>query len=128
MFTNYINKGLKIGRMCGPFLVSNPPCSKFQINPCGLVKKKDTNPKAYRVISHLSAPFGASINDGINIIEFATKYKNLNHAIGWIMQYRKGCLLSKIDIQDAYRILLYTLSIRFCKEFNVKASYTSTKC
>ncbi|RIB27817.1 hypothetical protein C2G38_2159543 [Gigaspora rosea] len=67
---------------------------------------KDTNPKAYGVISHLSALCGTSVNDGIDIIEFATKYENLNHAIGWIMQYGAGCLLSKVDIQDAYRILL----------------------
>ncbi|CAG8648486.1 7121_t:CDS:1 [Dentiscutata heterogama] len=103
--TNYINSEIAIGRMCGPFSINNPPCSIFQVNPCGLVEKKNTNPKVYRVISHLSSPLGTSINDGIDRIEFATKYENLNHAIGWITKYGRGCLLSKIDIQDAYRIL-----------------------
>lgn len=102
---NYINSEISIGRMCGPFAIDNPPCSNFQVNPCGLVEKKNTNPKAYRIISHLSSPLGTSINDGIDRIEFTTKYENINHAIGWITQYGRGCLLSKIDIQDAYRIL-----------------------
>jgi hypothetical protein len=79
--TNYIESELTIGRMCGPFNLEEPPCSAFQINPCGLVEKKGTNPKTYRVISHLSAPTGTSINDGIDGIEFATKYENINHAV-----------------------------------------------
>ncbi|CAG8687729.1 5815_t:CDS:2 [Ambispora leptoticha] len=103
--TNYINSELALGRMCRPFTMNNLPCTLFQINPCGLVKKKNTKPKSYRVISHLSAPSGKSINDGINNTDFITKYENINHAISWIIQYGRGCLLSKIDIQDAYRIL-----------------------
>ncbi|CAG8714272.1 4468_t:CDS:2, partial [Ambispora leptoticha] len=59
-FARYIQDELAQGRMCGPFSEQQPPCQLFQINPCGLVAKKDTNPKVYRVISHLSAPFGAN--------------------------------------------------------------------
>ncbi|CAG8605822.1 9922_t:CDS:2 [Ambispora leptoticha] len=103
--TKYIEDELSVGHMCGPFTLENPLCSAFQINPCGLVEKKDTNLRVYRVISHLSAPTGTSINDGINVTEFATKYENINHAVNWIIQYWKGCLLSKIDIKDAYCIL-----------------------
>ncbi|RIB30469.1 hypothetical protein C2G38_2152619 [Gigaspora rosea] len=54
------------------------------------IEKKGNNLKTYRVISHLSAPAGASINDGIDVIDFATKYKNINHAVRWITQYGKG--------------------------------------
>lgn len=103
--TKYIESEISLGRMCGPFTLDNPPCSKFQINPCGLVEKKGTKAKVYRVISHLSAPSGNSINDGIDPTDFATKYENVNHAIRWIIEYGHRCLLSKIDIQDAYCIL-----------------------
>ncbi|CAG8539498.1 14107_t:CDS:10 [Dentiscutata heterogama] len=88
--TNYINSEIAIGRMCGPFTIDDLPCLTFQINPCGLVEKKNTNPKVYRIISHLSAPCGTSINDGIDPTEFTTKYENLNHAISWITQYGRA--------------------------------------
>ncbi|CAG8582897.1 3785_t:CDS:2, partial [Dentiscutata heterogama] len=101
----YIQEEISKGHICSPFTEELPPCDLYQINPCGLVEKKGTNTKVYRVISHLSAPFGSSINDGIDSLEFATKYENVNHAIRWINLYGRGCTLSKIDIKDAYRIL-----------------------
>lgn len=57
----YIQDEMVKGRICGLFTEKLPPCDLFQVNPCGLVVNKDMNPKVYRVISHLSAPFGSSI-------------------------------------------------------------------
>lgn len=104
-FRNYIQDEIEKGRMCGPFSEEEPPCDLFQVNPCGLMEKKGTNPKTFRVISHLSAPFGLSVNDRIYRLEFVMKYENVNHAVRWINKYRKGCILSKVDIKNAYRIL-----------------------
>lgn len=79
--TEYIKNKIALGWMCSFFTLDNPPYSSFQINPYVVVEKKGSNPKVYRVISHLSTPHDESINDSIDSTEFATKYKDLNYAV-----------------------------------------------
>ncbi|CAG8590562.1 16984_t:CDS:2 [Gigaspora margarita] len=79
--------------------------SKDYVIQENLKLKKDTDPKVYWVISHLSALFEANVNDGIDRIEFTTQYENISHTVQWITLYGKGYLLSKVNIKDAYRIL-----------------------
>ncbi|CAG8614895.1 16083_t:CDS:2 [Dentiscutata heterogama] len=75
------------GHICSLFLEKQLPCDLFQVNPCGLVEKMEQIPN-------------------IDPSEFATKYENMSHAIRWINLYEKGCMLAKVDIKDAYQILL----------------------
>lgn len=104
-FGESIEKELKKGRYAGPFDPEHPPCSTYMVNPCGLVPKKDTDPTEYRVINHQSAPTGSSINDGIDKNDFATTYENVPCAAKWIREMGKGCLLIKLDIKEAYRVI-----------------------
>lgn len=78
---NYIQDEIAKGCICEPFMEKLFPYDLFQVNPCGLVEKKETNLKVYRVILHLSVLFGSSINDGIDGVEFAIKYENVTYAV-----------------------------------------------
>lgn len=101
----FIRNERELGRISGPFSLQNPPTKIFMVNPIGLVEKRDTNPIEYRVITHHSAPHGASVNDGIDKHEFRISFDTLKHAVRWIRHFGTGALLSKIDIKDAYRNL-----------------------
>ena len=72
-FRKAVRKEAELGRYAGPFDIRYAPIKVFRVNPCGLVPKKDTKPTEYRVISHQSAPKGASVNDGISKKEFEIK-------------------------------------------------------
>jgi hypothetical protein len=99
-----VQKELELDRIAGPFEPANIPVTSFRINPCGLVPKRD-KAEEFRVIHHHSAPKLLSVNDGIQKDDFHTTYENVGHAAKWIRAFGQGCLLAKIDIQDAYRIL-----------------------
>ena len=104
VFEEAINKELGLNRIAGPFEPTAMPVDTYRINPCGLVPKRD-NVEEFRVIHHHSAPKLTSINNGINIEDFHTTYENVGHAAQWIRYFGEGCLLAKVDIKDAYRIL-----------------------
>jgi hypothetical protein len=104
-FREAVEKEVNLGRYAGPFDIRNSPVELFRVNPCGLIPKKDTSPREYRVISHQSAPRGASVNDGISKEDFEIKYENVAHAAKWIRYYGHSCQLIKVDIKEAYRIL-----------------------
>jgi len=103
-FIESINRELTLGRIAGPYKLGNLPVESYRINPCGLVPKRD-NQNEFRVIHHHSAPRFDSVNDGINKEDFSTSYENVGHASKRIRTFGKGCLLAKVDIQEAYRIL-----------------------
>src|SRR5206468_2602531 len=50
-------------------------------------------------------PRGQSVNDGIDKEDFATAYENVPVAMKWIRKLGPGCLMMKIDIKEAYRII-----------------------
>ena len=56
-----LKKELEAGRLAGPF--SSPPLPNFCISPLGIVPKKAK--REFRLIHHLSFPYGGSVNDGI---------------------------------------------------------------
>ena len=101
----FIRNELSVGRISGPFSLKHLPVDLFMVNPFGLVEKRETNPTEYRVITHHSAPYGSSVNDGIDRHEFKISFDTLKHAARWIRHFGPGSLLSKIDIKEAYRIL-----------------------
>ena len=97
----YLEKELKAGRILGPF--QSPPLPDFQCHPIGIVPKK--TPKKFRAIMDLSYPEGESINDYICKEEFSLKYVTVDKAITFRQKWGTGCLLSKIDIAEAFRII-----------------------
>lgn len=96
-----IHTEIALNRIAGPF--SFPPFANLQISPLGLVPKKA--PGEYRLIHHLSFPDGASINDGIDAADKSVHYETLDDAIFQINNFGPGALLSKTDLESAFRIL-----------------------
>ena len=96
-----IQKEISKKRMLGPF--DQPPLPNLQCSGVGVVPKKTG---AWRMIMHLSAPHGQSINDGINKEEYTLNYSRIDDAIRLIQQAGgKGSLLAKVDIKSAFRII-----------------------
>ena len=67
----------------------------------GVVPKKSGK---LRLIHHLSAPKGTSVNDGIPKELFSLHYITIDNAIEIIHKHGKGCLLAKLDIRNAFRL------------------------
>ena len=96
-----ISKELTAKRISGPF--KYPPFKNFQINPIGIVPKK--NPGSFRMITNLSSPSGTSINDKIADIFSNVSYVSFDEAIKIIIAAGPHAFLSKSDIQSAFRLL-----------------------
>lgn len=88
-------------RIAGPF--DERPISTLRISPIGLVEKK--TPGEYRLIHHLSSPEGQSLNDFIDPDLCSVKYSSFDQAIHMIQDMGRGCLLGKLDIKSAFRLL-----------------------
>ena len=94
-----MKKETQAGRICGPFQV--PPFEGFRCSPIGAVPKSD--PNKFRIIMNLSAPRGNSINDYISKEDFSLSYISVDDAINHILDAGKGALLSKVDVEAAFR-------------------------
>ncbi len=95
-------KETSLGRLAGPFL--SVPIPNLQISPIGAVPKK--NSEKLRMIHHLSYPrdkSGTSIN--AQIADFDCQYLAFDSAVDRIRRIGKSCLLSKFDVNEAYRYL-----------------------
>ena len=79
------------------------------ISPCGAIPKKN-RPDKWRLIVDLSAPQGHSINHAISKEHSSVAYANLDHAVTMLQSLGKGCLLAKLDLKEAYRVVPIHLS------------------
>ena len=96
-----IKAEVALGRLKGPF--QNPPFKNMQISPIGCVPKKSTGD--FRLIHHLSYPFGTSINDGISSELSTVSYCSFDDAIDALLKLGKGALMCKTDIESAFRLI-----------------------
>ncbi|CAG2220984.1 unnamed protein product [Mytilus edulis] len=96
-----ITEEIKAGRVAGPF--KEPPFENFRISPLGLVPK--SKPGEFRVIHDLSHPLGSSVNDGISKENSAVQYQSVDDACQLMLKYGKNCIMSKIDVVQAYRLV-----------------------
>ena len=94
-----INKEVALGRVAGPF--PSVPLDNLQISPLGLVPKK--TPNEFRVIHHLSYPYGKSINDGLDRQFCSVSYQSIDNAVQLLLKIGRGALMAKTDIDSAYR-------------------------
>ena len=94
---------LENGRRKGPF-TEVPFNNEFYSNPLGVVFKKGKSKP--RVIHHLSWPRSAA-NTSVNasILAFESKLDAFDKALVAIRQLGANCLMSKIDIESAYRCI-----------------------
>ena len=99
---SYISGEIAAGRMFGPFAQQEIP--GLHINRMGLIPKGHT-PGKWRLITDLSYPEGASVNDGIQPQWCSLHYTTVESVATAAQQLGKGALLAKLDIKSAYRIV-----------------------
>eukprot|EP00731_Ephydatia_muelleri_P000796 Em0001g796a len=93
-------KEIAAGRILGPF--SERPLTNLRTSGMGAVPKKNGK---WRVIMHLSAPEGSSINDFIDKEDFPIHYATVDDAVAMVSRYGKGCMMAKIDLKAAFRMV-----------------------
>lgn len=96
-----LQKELDAERLLGPF--DTPPFEEYMVSPLATTPKK--TPGEYRVIHNLSYPEGSSVNDGIDIDKGHVQYQSLDDAIDSLARLGPQTVLSKFDIEHAYKVV-----------------------
>ena len=103
--TSYLQTEISLGRMLGPFtdkiIRDFPP---LHINRFGVIPKGHNTGK-WRLITDLSYPSNASVNDGIDPCLCSLSYTTVDDIALLVAQSGVGSLLAKIDIESAYRLI-----------------------
>ena len=95
-----LQKEVELGRILGPF--SQRPLEHLRTSGLGAVPKKNGK---WRVILHLSAPEGRSINDFIAKEEFSIHYSTIDDAVALLSRFSKGARMAKVDLKSAFRMV-----------------------
>ena len=95
-----IDKELAWGHTCGPFRYL--PIVDLQCSPIGGVVKKEWS---CRLIMDRSQPKGCSINEHISKEAFTVQYSHFDEATELVCRADRHCLMSKVDIKHAFRVL-----------------------
>lgn len=80
-------------------------------------------PGSFRVIHDLSFPKGQGVNDLIPNHLTSVTYEDFDHVVHLIRTTGKGVLISKVDIQNAFRIMpihfddIHLFGFVWCKKF-----------
>ena len=98
--TKAICKELKSGHIAGPFHL--PPWPDLHCSPLGAREKDDGT---IRLIMDLSYPEGDSVNSYISKDDFSVEYTGFDTATDLVRRVGRGCLMFKIDIKHAFRVL-----------------------
>ena len=96
----YLQHEGKYGRIAGPF--QEPPFQPFHCSGMGIIPKQDG---AWRVITHLSAPDGLSVNDHIDPEAVTLRYATIDDSIRIANQLGAGTLLAKIDLKKSVKTI-----------------------
>jgi len=97
VITRRIDEELAQGRL----LEINDEWAPFvHTSPLGSVPKR---PTGSRLIHHLSAPWGSSVNDTISAADAHVTYGSVDNAAKHLVQIGKGAFMFKIDFKDAFR-------------------------
>jgi hypothetical protein len=86
-------------RMAGPY--PTPPFPNLRCSGLGVVPKSDGT---WRLINHLSAPPGDSINDHIDPLEYSLQYSTIDDAVKICQALGQGALMAKVDLKNAFRL------------------------
>ena len=95
-----LQKECKAGRILGPF--STLPLPRLHCSGLGAVPKKNGK---WRMIMHLSAPLGNSINDGIEKDEYSLQYSSIDDAVRFLLELGVGAQMAKVDLKSAFRMV-----------------------
>ncbi len=99
----YLRSELSLGRMLGPFSLDQVP-PHTHVNRMGLTPKGHNTGK-WRLITDLSYPRGASVNDGIDPRLCSLSYTSVDDVARRVSAMGIGTLMAKTDIASAYRII-----------------------
>ena len=97
---DYIGKKLKKGNISGPWLREILP--QLITNRFGVIPKSNGK---WRFIIDLSYPDGGSVNEGIDKSLTGMVYSSVVDVAQVLLQWGKGALLAKVDVDSAYRII-----------------------
>ncbi len=92
---NYLAEEIKFGSIAGPF--NEAPLTPLQLNRFGVIPK--STPGKFRLITDLSLPMDASVNDLISDSEAEVSYAGITEAISLVMKLGQGALLAKFDLR-----------------------------
>lgn len=98
----YLQNELTHNRISGPF--RKDETSRVHISRFGVIPKNHQQDK-WRLIVDLSFPKDQSVNDGVPKSLCSLSYITVDDAIEEICRLGPGCLLAKIDIKNAFRLL-----------------------
>ena len=96
----YIRKEVAAGRIIGP--LGEESTRGVHINRLGAVPKGTGR---WRVITDLSFPPGASVNDGVDSTLCSLRYTSVDRVASAACRLGRGAMLAKLDIKSAYRLL-----------------------
>lgn len=119
-----LEKELAAGRIAGPFV--SPPFATLRVSPIGLVPKKEAND--FRLIHHLSYPAGLSVNDYIDRKNCSVQYTSFDVAVHMVQDLGRHCLLFKLDVRSAFRLLPVAVSDFDQLGFKFDGKYYFDKC
>lgn len=71
-------------------------------SPFGVIPKRN-RPNKWRLIVHLSAPEGESVNDGVSKELCSLTFIRVDDVVDRVLRLGKGALMAKMDIKQAYR-------------------------
>ncbi len=91
----------QVKRIAGPF--KNTPLPNFRVSPIGLVPKKQ--PGKFRITHHLSYPIEGSVNHGVPDCNAKVHFATTDDAIRILNTLGPGCVLSKVYIKSAFKII-----------------------
>ena len=87
------------GHIAGPY--DDPPFPYLHCSGLGVVAKKNGG---WRMIMHLSAPPGRSINDFIPKDDFTLSYSSVDDAVSLVKQLGPQSRMAKVNLKSAFRM------------------------
>ena len=97
--SDYLMHECASGRLAGPY--HDLPHPDVRCSGVGVLPRKSGK---LRLIMHLSAPEGRSINDRISCKDYSLHYVTIDHAVNLMHKYGRGALLAKVDLKNAFRL------------------------
>ncbi len=98
----YLAGEVEAGRVALACTLQQAKALGIHCSPFDVIPKKSRLGK-FRLILNLSAPEGASVNDGISKELASLSYVTLDEVAGLAARLRHGALLAKMDIKQTYR-------------------------
>ena len=102
---DYLAGECKLGRVVGLLSTADMTASApIHTSRFGVIPKGHQTGK-WRLIVDLSAPKGASVNDGIRPELCSLTYVSVDDAVRIVLRLGRGCRIAKLDIKSTYRIV-----------------------